>query len=216
MASLLAVWLLVPAIPATGRLKTADILRVLLVRDVRMGLVTTAIVLTAQFATYTYITPFLAQLAGLGGTTISALLLGYTLIGVLGNFAGGAIAGKHVRIAFAGVIALFIGSVGILPMVAGSETAVVLALGLWGIAYGALPVVQQMWIMDSAGKSREAASSLLAVNFQVAIASGAFVGGQVVDRMGLASSMSFGAVLAMVGLFWLWRSSFVSGRKSSD
>lgn len=204
IVSLLALWFFVPALPTHKRVQIRDLLSIVTTRNARVGLITMAFVLTAQFATYTYITPFLAQVSGLGGKLISSLLLGYTLVGIFGNFAGGALAERNIKATLSAAILMFIGSVALLPVVAGSTVGVVLVLAIWGIAYGALPVVQQMWIMGSSPDAREGGTALLVANFQVAIAAGAFFGGEVVDRLGLANSMYFGGAIATIGLLIFW------------
>jgi predicted MFS family arabinose efflux permease len=46
----------------------------------------------------------------------------------------------------------------------------------------------------------EAAMALLTANYQVAIASGSFIGGLVVDHQGLNTAMYFGALVAAFGM----------------
>jgi predicted MFS family arabinose efflux permease len=64
----------------------------------------------------------------------------------------------------------------------GSSTAVAaVAVGLWGFAFGALPVGFQTWMVRISPDEAESAGGLLVAAFQVAIASGAIFGGLLVD-----------------------------------
>ena len=47
--------------------------------------------------------------------------------------------------------------------------------------------------------------ALLVANFQASIALGSFLGGSVVDHIGIDSAMYFGGVVAIVAFLLLWR-----------
>jgi predicted MFS family arabinose efflux permease len=195
-----------PALRVEQRVRAGDLLGILATRRGRIGLVAMTLVLCGQFATYTYITPFLANVSGFGGKTISTLLLGYTLIGLFGNFLGGAGAQRNVQRMLLATILFFGLPVLVLPAVGLSQISVVGLLALWGIAYGAMPVALQMWMAQATPGLREGGMALFVANFQISIALGSFAGGLIVDRLGLFDAMYAGAALAAlsvltIGLF---------------
>jgi predicted MFS family arabinose efflux permease len=169
----------------------------------RTVLITMTLGLLGQFAAYTYITPFLSRQAHFGGEAISALLLGYTLIGLLGNFVGGAWAARHARATLAAAIGLIGVPLLLLPWCAHAPLQVVLLLALWGIAYGALPVVLQRALSEAAPRSTEGSMALFVANFQISIALGAWAGGWLVDHMGIGSTMWTAAALSAAALIVL-------------
>ncbi len=63
-----------------------------------------------------------------------------------------------------------------------------------------MPVALQMWMVKAAPNASEGAMALFVANFQVSIALGSFVGGLVVDNLGLHAAMFFGAITGLVGL----------------
>lgn len=72
--------------------------------------------------------------------------------------------------------------------------AVVLA---WGIAFGMVPVAATGWMLNALPEAPEAGQAMLVTTFQVAIASGALLGGLVVDGSGIASAMLLGSALVI-------------------
>ncbi|WP_354679257.1 MFS transporter [Cupriavidus plantarum] len=202
LAALAATMACLPPLRVAERVSPSSLLAFLRGRQSRVGLLVMAIALIGQFAAYTYVTPFLSHVAGFGGTAISSLLFGYTLVGMAGNFVAGAHAGHRTRatlLTAIGAIAL-----SVLPLAfASAHPAAVLALmTVWGIAYGAMPVALQVWMAKASAQSQheaghEAGMALFVTNFQLSIAMGAWMGGQLVDRAGVGDALTLagGAVL---------------------
>ncbi len=207
-----------PPLRVEQRVRARDLLGIALTPDGRIGLLAMLLVLAGQFATYTYITPLLATASGFDGKVISSILLGYTLIGMLGNFVGGASAGRNVKGTLAATMLFFALPVALLPFVTVSHVGVLLLLSVWGVAYGAMPVALQMWMVRAAPNASEGAMALFVANFQIAIAAGSFVGGLAVDHLGLNDAMFLGALAGAIGLvvFWLGASRAELRAKSID
>jgi predicted MFS family arabinose efflux permease len=187
-----------PSLKVETRVRPCDLLGIAATRQGRLGLIAMFLVLSGQFASYTYITPFLAQISGFGGKAISSLLLGYTVIGLAGNFLGGA--GRNIRVTLLLTIAVFLAAVVALPVLASSPWAVVAALAVWGMAYGAMPVVLQMWMVKAAPGMHEGGMALFVANFQISIAVGSLAGGLIVDRFGLSAALYLATAAAALAL----------------
>lgn len=203
VAALLAQWVALPSLHVTHRVGARDLLGIFGTRPARIGLIAMTLALCGQFATYTYITPFLATVSGFGGKVISLLLLGYTFIGLLGNFIGGSAAQRNVRATLIGSILFIALPLAMLPALGASRPWVLVALAAWGTAYGALPVALQMWMAQATREVREGGMALFVANFQISIALGSFVGGRIVDGFGLFNAMYFGVGLAMISILTL-------------
>jgi predicted MFS family arabinose efflux permease len=189
-----------PHLHVEQRIKARHLLAPLETRNGRIGALAMIFAVGGQFATYTYATPFLAKVSGFDGKAISSLLLGYTAIGLLGTFFGGSAASRNAKMALVGTMFSFIAPVFLLPIFGHIQAAIVVLFAIWGIAYGAMPVALQMWMAKSTPHASEAAMALLTANYQVAIASGSFIGGLVVDHQGLNTAMYFGALVAAIGM----------------
>jgi len=74
-----------------------------------------------------------------------------------------------------------------------------LALTLWGMAFGALPVGLQSWMVSDAPDRAEIGGGLLTAAFQVAIATGAVMGGLLVDRFGVLGAPAYCALACALG-----------------
>ncbi|MGF6471695.1 MFS transporter [Paraburkholderia youngii] len=203
VAALLAQWVSLPSLHVEHRVSTRDLLGIFGTRPARIGLIAMTLALCGQFATYTYITPFLATVSGFGGKVISLLLLGYTFIGLLGNFIGGSSAQRNVRTTLIASILFIALPLAMLPALSTSRPSVLVALAAWGTAYGAMPVALQMWMAQATREVREGGMALFVANFQISIALGSFVGGRIVDGFGLFNAMYFGAGLAVVSILTL-------------
>jgi predicted MFS family arabinose efflux permease len=197
-----AAWL--PRVPVAKRMPARELLGIVATPAGRVGLVAMLLVLCGQFAAYTYVTPFLAHSAHFDAKAISAILFGYTLIGLVGNFIGGHVAGYGVKTTLAATIVLFLVSVVLLPMVSGSQAWTLALVATWGLAYGAMPLALQMWMAQAAPHAPEGGMALYVANFQASIALGSFVGGVIVDHLDVVDALSISGLLGIVSLIVLY------------
>jgi predicted MFS family arabinose efflux permease len=188
---------LLPPLHVAQSVRPRDILGIAATRKGRVGLIAMLLVLSGQFGTYTYITPFLANVSGFSGTSISSILFGYTLVGLVGNFIGGMAAGRNEKAALLSAIVFILLPVALLPSLGGSQPWTVALLVVWGLAFGAMPIALQMWMIRAAPNLAEGGMALFVTNFQVAIALGSFVGGAVLDSFDIGDAMYLGGVLAL-------------------
>lgn len=200
LALAVATAVLLPPLPPAAAVRPADVSAALGVRQVRIGLLLVALLVTAHFSAYTYVRPVLENLAGIEPALIGTLLLAYGVAGVLGNFAAGAGSARSVRVVLGVIAAVVAVAVLSLPLLATSVTGAVVLLVLWGLGYGGVSVSTQAWQVAAAPRSTEAASALLVGVFNGAIALGAFAGGRVVDHLGTGAVPWLTGVLALTAL----------------
>ncbi len=187
---------LLPSLPSRHAVKLRDLGALFLVPRAALGFAATALIAGGHFAAYTYLEPFLTQVAGFTASGLSWALAAYGVTGVLGNFIGERATAKDVRSAFLGV-GVALGAAILLAIAFGSNVfAVTVAVVLWGAAFGAVPVAVQIWTYEAAPRQFETGSALMVSVFQVALAAGAFAGGELVDRIGLRSAFGLGAALS--------------------
>ena len=215
---LLLVVLLILALPRLRNPKetTADDLvgrRSLLRRPVVIGLSVVVFLVTAHFAAYTYVRPALETLPELSANTIALLLLLYGLFGLAGNFIAGALAARWAQ-ATVGVLALGIATA--ILFFAGFGEYFWIAVGamaLWGIAYGGLSVGGQLWMTQVASDRVEHITGLYVGFFTASIALGAFVGGALVESIGVVPLLWFTGGLAAVSLLIVISDGLLSNRR---
>ena len=191
------VWLL-PAMPPARAIRARDLLTPLMRRMAQVGLLAVLFLVAGHFAAYTYLKPLLQQVFGLDANGVTTLLLAYGAVGFLGTFVGGSLVARSVRAA-ALLAAVLLAAALLLSTLVGSGflagAAVVLT---WGVAFGMIPVALTGWMMEAVPDAPEAGQALLVSGFQVAIASGALLGGLVVDGWGISSAMLLSGALVLV------------------
>jgi len=170
----------------------------------KAGLVTSALVFFGHFAAYTYLVPYLRDLAHTPQSWVTPLLLIFGLTGIAGNFATGMIADRGVRATTTAAIVLLAVSVALLPLLSHSRQWTVVLVALWGFAWGAIPVVLQLWMLDSLDETAEGGFALFVSTTQIGLAAGSLLGGMVVDRAGLAPDLVAAAAVTVLSVVGLW------------
>jgi predicted MFS family arabinose efflux permease len=197
---------LLPPLPAKTSVSFNQLPELLRVPKARLGIFITMLIFIGQFAAYTYITPFLSQVTRLDARTISILLLVYGAAGLAGNVIGGKILARSVR---AGLITtgVVLGlSTLALPLLGTGLIGAALLVVIWGIAFGMMPMSVQTWIFQAAPHAMESGGAVFVTTAQIALSSGALVGGLAVDHLGVSSAMLVGGALALamatIALLW--------------
>lgn len=192
LLTLAALLLLLPALPPTRTITFAQ-LPALLRRNraVRAGVAVTFLLVTGQFAAYTFVRPILQDVSGVDAAYVSTLLLGYGVAGVAGNFLAGARDPYRTLFTVGASLTVILA---LLATVPGAVAGTVLLLA-WGLVYGGVSVSLQSWMIKAAPDDAEAASSLMVAMFNLAIAAGALAGGLAVDGISVPAAPWAGAAL---------------------
>jgi len=188
-----------PVIPSQQRIRATALTSLFGVPRARVGLVVAAFLFAAQFAAYTYISPFLQDVAKLSPDVVSVALLVFGVSGIVGNFVASATLDRSVLgTLVAGGLALA-AAVALLPLVAHLSLAVFALLVVWGLVWGGLPLGLQTWMAGATPEGAEAGLAMFVTTIQVALAVGSTLGGVAVSVSGLAADFGFAAVVALLG-----------------
>jgi predicted MFS family arabinose efflux permease len=193
IAAAAAVLLTVPPQPRRPAATFSDVLRLAWTElDVRVGLIVTLLLVVGHWAAFTYVRPIL----GVDGTKLGTLLMAYGIAGVVGNVIAGAAARRAVRRTLVVTAAALAAS---LALVAGNGLiGGVAPMLLWGLAYGAVPVTLQVWIIRAVPHAADAASALSIAIFNLSVAGGALLGGLIVNGAGARTAAWLGIALAVL------------------
>ena len=180
-----------PRLPASGVSGIRALAETAANPMIRLGLVAILLVVSGHFAAFTYMRAFLEQVTMLDIEKVSLVLLAFGIAGFFGNLAGGAVAGRNLKAAMS--LAPLLMAIAAAVLFLGGASPVVAAIGvtLWGFAFGALPVSVQTWMISAAPDQAESAGGLMVTAFQVAIATGAVLGGLLVDNWSVASPVAY-------------------------
>lgn len=198
LLALIAQGLTLPSLPSTEGLNWRALVAFVSRSNARRSMWLLGTVVAAHFTAYTYIAPFLGHDAGFSPTAITAILLGFGLAGMLANFAMAGTITTHLRASLGAVILLMVLAQLALPELQGM--AVSLAVLVWGVAYGAIPLGVSCWMQLTSPQLPEVSSAMLVTTFQIAIASGSLFGGVMVDHAGVPSALWLGAAIGLLGL----------------
>ncbi|MDB5816747.1 MAG: putative transporter, MFS-type, partial [Rhizobacter sp.] len=186
-------WL--PSLPTTRALDLRDLLKPLKMHLARIGLIAVVLLFVGHFAAYTYLKPLLEQVFGLPADQVTWMLLVYGAVGIVGTFIGGALGERNMRVALAGVAALLSAALLLATVVGSGVMAAAFIVMVWGLAFGAIPVLLTGWMIKSVPDAVEAGQALLVTVLQVALATGALVGGLVVDGWGVSTTFVLGGLV---------------------
>ncbi|MGU3435671.1 MFS transporter [Actinomycetes bacterium M1A6_2h] len=166
----------------------------------------TFLVVLGQFTGYTYFSLLVGATMGGGGTTLSLMLFVYGLAGVVGIWAIGRTYDRWpwrstvvVLTTVSAALALLLIGVTAGPA-PGLGIAAIVATALWGLAFTTIPVCLQSAVMRCAPQDADRASAIYVVVFQVGIASGALLGGGIIDSAGLSALVVTALALMIAGL----------------
>jgi predicted MFS family arabinose efflux permease len=171
-----------------------------LLRDFRVavGMAAVAVFFMGQFALFTYLRPFLETVTGVDVSTLSWILLGTGLAGLVGTTLIGKVLSRNFY-APPVVIPLVMACIALALIVFGSSTAAVaILLAVWGLVGTAAPVGWRTWVARTMPQSAEAGGALMVAVVQLAIALGSAAGGVMFDVSGYATSFGASAGLLML------------------
>ncbi len=188
-----------PSLPPIGSPSIATLLALLKRPSLRLALFTVLLAVSGHFAGFTYIRPLLEEVPMLSVASISLVLLGFGIGGFFGNFAGAFLLERSLRVEVA-LGAFAIGLMAVLLILFGAwPWLAAIAVTIWGFAFSMLPVGLSTWMVRAAPDEAEGAGGLLVATFQIAIASGALLGGVFVDGFGALGATTYAAIAALLG-----------------
>jgi DHA1 family purine ribonucleoside efflux pump-like MFS transporter len=197
--TLLVQMLTLPSMPPLSKPNLRTLLELLRRPSIRLVLATILISISGHFAGFTYVRPFLEQVPALKIEMISLVLLAYGVGGFFGNLVGTAITARSAQASvITGAFMIAVTSFALTAFGASPWLAAI-GVGLWGFAFGAIPVGVQTWIVRAAPDHPEGASGLIVAAFQIAIASGAILGGLLVDSVGPTGVIAYCGVATLLG-----------------
>lgn len=120
------------------------------------ALVVLACAVAGQYAGYTFIAPYLAQVTRIDTTLLSTLLFVYGLFSIGGNFLGGALPARSRQRTVLGNMTVFLLSLLALAAFGANLWIAAASLLVWAVVWGVVPVSTQLWIFGGASDKPEA------------------------------------------------------------
>ncbi|EAM9568259.1 sugar transporter [Salmonella enterica subsp. enterica serovar Saintpaul] len=202
LITLLCLIKLLPKLPSehSGSLKS---LPLLFRRPALMSLyVLTVVVVTAHYTAYSYIEPFVQNVAGLSANFATVLLLILGGAGIIGSLVFGKLGNRHASSLVSIAIALLVVCLLLLLPAADSEAHLAILSIFWGIAIMVIGLGMQVKVLALAPDATDVAMELFSGIFNIGIGAGALVGNQVSLHWSMSAIGYIGAIPACAALVW--------------
>lgn len=193
-----ALFLVMPTLVKPPRVKLAEQAKILKDPYFLGNVILSVVVFTAMFTAYTYLADTLQQIARIPAAQVGWWLMGFGIVGLVGNWLGGQFVGKGPLLVTA--IAALVLAVGIAltTLFAGSPVWLAVALAIWGVANTALYPICQVRVMQSASHAQALAGTLNVSMANAGIGLGAIIGGAIILHWGLPSVGYVAALIAVL------------------
>jgi predicted MFS family arabinose efflux permease len=185
-----------PPLPADPRrTNTGNVFGLLLRPQVALGMTAILLLFMGQFALFTYLRPFLEQVAGFSVAALSLVLLMMGLAGVIGTWCIGRLVRSRLYPAVIAIPLAMAAIAGLLIVTGSMQMPAALLLFAWGFFGTAAPVAWSTWLSRVLTDDAEAGGGLQVATIQFAITAGAAAGGLIFDAAGWSSTFALSAVL---------------------
>jgi predicted MFS family arabinose efflux permease len=217
VAALALAWLLLslPSMPTQVKRGSGNPFKLMARATVVLGMVAVSTFFMGQFMLFTYLRPFLETVTQVGVSLLSLMLLAIGLAGLLGTFLIGAFLKEGLYRTLI-IIPLLMAAIALALVGFGSSASVTaVLLGLWGLVATAAPVGWWTWLARTLPDDAEAGGGLMVAIVQLAIASGATVGGVLFDLSGYRATFETSAAVLVVAAVLTILAARAAARQSS-
>ena len=200
IAAIVFAWQLMslPSMKAEAGKGSGNVFRLLRRPIVAFGMAASALFFMGQFALFTYLRPFLEVVVNVDVSTLSLLLLLMGVTGFIGTVLIGALLKQGLYRSLIVIPLLMAGIAAALIAFGGWIAATALLMGLWGLLATSAPVGWWTWLARTLPDDAEAGGGLFVAVVQLAITSGATVGGILFDAGGYQVTFGCSAAILVV------------------
>ena len=206
VAVIVFVWQLIslPSMPSERHQQSASVFALLARPIVRMGMIAVSLFFMGQFTLFTYVRPFLEDVAHVDVSTLSLILLLMGISGFIGTVLIGAMLKKSVYPVLT-VTPLLMALLAFGLLMLGKWIVVsAIILTAWGLFATSAPVGWWTWLARTLPQDAEAGGGLMVAVVQLAITLGATCGGILFDGIGYQATFAASAfVLVLAALLAL-------------
>lgn len=191
-------FLTLPRMVAHSTVSHTSVLQLLKRSGVLVGMIGCILAHTGQYALFTYIRPALESVMIINVDQLSFLLLGFGVTNFVGTLFTGWLIERSLRLtlilmpALVGIAAL---AMILLPI---NMSGLMLLIGLWGFAFGGIPVAWSNWVTQIIPDEAESAGGMVVAAVQSSIAAGAALGGIIFGINGINGVFIIAGLLMLI------------------
>ncbi len=196
-----------PTIPSRGGFSVKKLPALLKQRGITGMYIFTLFISTSFYVAYSYIEPFLSQVARMNESTVTTTLMCYGGAGFLGSIVFSKFYNRNRKHFITAMVLCTSVCLTLLYPVSSSVSLIILVCVLWGMAATAYNVAMQSNIMYiTTPESTSVAMSIFSGIFNLGIGSGAYFGGIICTHSSMGYIGFAGAILGFIGMFyWMLR-----------
>lgn len=200
VAVIVFVWQLIslPSMPSERHQQSASVFALLARPIVRMGMIAVSLFFMGQFTLFTYVRPFLEDVAHVEVSTLSLILLLMGISGFIGTVLIGVVLKKSVYPVLIAVPLLMAFLAFGLLMLGKWIVVSAIILTVWGLFATSAPVGWWTWLARMLPRDAEAGGGLMVAVVQLAITLGATSGGILFDRIGYQATFAASALVLVL------------------
>lgn len=188
-----------PAMPAAGSTRLADLVHTLRRPQVAAGMLGVTLMFGGRQTFGTYLRPFLEQVAGFGLAGVSTALF---VVGIA-TFAGTTLSSRLLARDLPRTLAAISAAMGVLclalTLMTGRPVLALIVLALWSLGQGVIPVGWSTWLTRTIPEQAESGGGILVAVIQLAIMGGAALGGVVMDATSIHGTLVASAAVLLLG-----------------
>ncbi|CEF42662.1 membrane protein OpdE [Acetobacter senegalensis] len=200
VAVIVFVWQLIslPSMPSERHQQSASVFALLARPIVRMGMIAVSLFFMGQFTLFTYVRPFLEDVAHVEVSTLSLILLLMGISGFIGTVLIGVMLKKSVYPVLIAIPLLMAFLAFGLLMLGKWIVVSAIILTVWGLFATSAPVGWWTWLARMLPRDAEAGGGLMVAVVQLAITLGATSGGILFDRIGYQATFAASALVLVL------------------
>ncbi|WP_292992417.1 sugar transporter [Pantoea sp.] len=160
------------------------------------------LVVTAHYTAYSYIEPFMQNVAHSSGNFTTLLLLLFGSAGIVGSVLFSTLGSKFPSGLLIAAIALITLCMGLLIFAAVRPAAISTLCVVWGMAMMMIGLGMQVRVLSLAPDATDVAMSLMSGIYNIGIGAGALLGNQVSLHLSMAEVGNVGGMIGLVALLW--------------
>ena len=183
----IAFWRVFPTMPNTQNISLKTLPTLLHNKAFMKICFLTLVFVSGHFSAYTYIEPFLENVAGFRASSVTFILCLFGLMGVVGSVLFARFY-ERFHLAFVRLSLFGLGfSMLLLYVVSESSLATTLLCAVWGLCFMLFGVIFQSQVIAAVPNATAVAMSIFSGIFNVGIGSGALIGGLAYTHFGIES-----------------------------
>ncbi|MFE4573330.1 MFS transporter [Paenibacillus chitinolyticus] len=195
-AAFMGIFFWLPSMPVQERMSYGKQLGILRKPGLWLNIAAVMCLFAAMFSVYSYFAEYLGQVTRMTGSLISAMLMVFGVVMIMGNFLFGVWLQKSVKktvllfpLLYAVIYLMnyWLGSY-LVPMIG--------MIVLWGIVHSGGLIISQTWLMEESGEAPEFGNSLFVSFSNLGITIGSAAGGWFISRLGVHQLIWSGVLFA--------------------